>query len=68
MFRRIGEVTLYAIGSEDLASVLKRFGIYQEVAGNRAHCIFCSGFTVAENLGREQIRSVYSNDAAKQYV
>ncbi len=60
MFRRIGKVALYAIGGKDFASVLKRLGIYQEVAGGRTHCRFCGGFTVAENLGGGQVRTVCS--------
>jgi hypothetical protein len=49
--RRIGEVAIYAIDDKSLGDVLKKAGIYQDVAAGRARCHFCGRSATMQNLG-----------------
>jgi hypothetical protein len=64
--RRIGEIAIYAVDDKSLADVLKKAGIYQDVAAGRAQCYFCGRSVTTQNLGgifkREgKVRVVCSN-------
>jgi hypothetical protein len=49
--RRIGEITIYAVDDKSLVDVLKKAGIYQDVAAGRARCSFCGAAVAMRNLG-----------------
>ena len=51
MLRRVGEIVIYAIDDKNLADVLKKVGIYQDVAAGRLHCYICGRSVAMQNLG-----------------
>jgi len=51
MLKRIGEITLYAVDDRGLVDVLKKIGIYQDVATSRTRCYFCGRPVNLQNLG-----------------
>jgi len=66
MLRRVGEIVVYAIDDVNLADVLRKVGIYQDVMAGRLHCYICGGTVTMQNLGglfkhEEQVRLVCNN-------
>jgi hypothetical protein len=51
MIKRIGEITLYAVDDRDLADVLKKLGIYQDVLVGKSSCYFCRRSVTLQSLG-----------------
>jgi hypothetical protein len=49
--KRIGEITIYAIDDRNLVDILKKVGIYQDVAAGRTRCHFCGVAVTMQNLG-----------------
>jgi len=51
MLRRVGEIVIYAIDDVNLVDVLRKVGIYQDVAAGRLHCYICGRSVTMQNLG-----------------
>jgi hypothetical protein len=49
--KRIGEITLYAVDDRNLVDILKKLGIYQDVAAGRSRCYICGRSVTMQNLG-----------------
>jgi len=66
MAKQIREITIYAVDDRNLADVLRKVGIYQDVVAGRTRCHFCGGTVTMQNLGglfkhEGQIRLVCNN-------
>ena len=49
--KRIGEITLYAVDDRNLAEILKKLGIYGDVAAGRLRCHVCGKPVTMQNIG-----------------
>jgi len=49
MLRRVGEITLYAV--DDMPSILKRLGLYEDAEAGRLRCHFCGRPINLHNIG-----------------
>jgi hypothetical protein len=49
--KRIGEITLYAVDDRNLADILKKLGIYGDVAAGRLSCYVCGRHITMQNIG-----------------